>query len=190
MKKGTKSLLFGVHQFLWHPFTVLLAWIWLYRKFPGWRELICIIIHDWGYRGKENMDDEEGEKHPELAFKIAKKIFKDEYYAYLCLYHSRHYARLYGAEPSMLCWADKLSIMFDPIWLYLPRAIMSGEINEYRKNCAKSNFVPISATNREWYVWIRIHFKKLGTQRRADVIPYCDGNKSKNKPEVKNANKL
>ena len=75
MKTGTKSLLFGVHQFIWHPVTVLIAWIWLYKRFPSWRELICMFVHDWGYWGKTNMDDEDGEKHPELGANIALKLF-------------------------------------------------------------------------------------------------------------------
>ncbi|MCK5235828.1 MAG: hypothetical protein KAR06_02490, partial [Deltaproteobacteria bacterium] len=59
---GTKSLLFGVHQFIWHPITVLIAWCKLYG-WPTWPELVCIIVHDWGYWGKPNMDGPEGEKH-------------------------------------------------------------------------------------------------------------------------------
>ena len=89
MKTGTKSLLFGVHQFVWHPITVWMAWVWLFRRLPNWKETICIIIHDWGYWGKENMDDEEGEKHPEWAFHFASKHLGKSY-GLLCLYHSRH----------------------------------------------------------------------------------------------------
>ena len=60
MKMGTKSLLFGVHQFFIHPLMVLLAWIVLYRSFPGLKELVCIFIHDWGYWGKADLKGEEG----------------------------------------------------------------------------------------------------------------------------------
>lgn len=56
---GTRSLLFGVHQFLWHPWTVYRAWRYLYGK-PTWREVVCIFLHDLGYFGKPNMDGEEG----------------------------------------------------------------------------------------------------------------------------------
>ena len=128
MKTGTKSILFGIHQFLWHPVTVWVAWVWLYRKLPTFKESICIIIHDWGYWGKTNMDDEEGERHPELGAKIAGWLFdypmvftlpaalwiRTTDYHDLCLLHSRHYARNAGREPSKLCWADKLSIIFEP----------------------------------------------------------------------------
>ena len=43
MKVGTKSLLFGVHQLLWHPLTVWLGWIKLYKKPPSFKEAVCIL---------------------------------------------------------------------------------------------------------------------------------------------------
>ena len=46
----------------------------------------------------------------------------------LVLLHSRRYAKVHGLEPSKLCWADKLSIMYDPEWFYLLRARASGEL--------------------------------------------------------------
>lgn len=172
LKVGTKSLLFGVHQIIWHPITVLVAWIKLYGR-PTWKELICIIIHDWGYWGSPNMDGEEGERHPEFAAKIAGKLFGDEYYD-LCLLHSRHYARNAKREPSKLCWADKLSILYDPWWLYLPRSIMSGELKEYRRIAAVTGFIPPVASNREWFMWIRDRLSTLGKEKRGDVVPYVN----------------
>ena len=105
MKTGTKSILFGVHQFFWHPFTVLIAWVYLYRSFPTWKELVCIVIHDWGYWFCDNMDDLKGETHPVWAAEKAMKWFGPQYYC-LCLFHSRHYAKRYGMRPTKLCWAD------------------------------------------------------------------------------------
>ena len=189
MKTGTKSLLFGVHQFLWHPVTVWIAWVWLFRKLPNIKETICIIVHDWGYWGKTNMDDEEGERHPETGAKIAHVLLdrwifipelhdfdlsvrKTTVYRDLCLFHSRHYARKAGQEPSLLCWADKLSIIFEPWWLYLPRAWASGELYEYRK--IASGFVPLSASHREWYRWVQNRLSTLGREKRGDVVPYCN----------------
>lgn len=63
MNIGTKSLLYGAHQFLIHPIFVFLAW-WRLYGFP-WdpRLWIVFLVHDWGYWGKPNMDGEEGEKH-------------------------------------------------------------------------------------------------------------------------------
>jgi hypothetical protein len=124
MKIGTKSLLFGVHNIIWHPITVIIAWIKLYHKFPSFKELICILIHDIGYFGCANMDGQEGQAHPEAAAKIVKKW--GAYYYELCLYHSRHYAHAAGAEPSKLCWADKLSIAYDPYLFYITRPFVRG----------------------------------------------------------------
>lgn len=152
MKTGTKSLLFGVHQFAWHPITVWLAWVWLYRNIPSWKETVCIIIHDWGYWGKPNMDDLTGERHPELGATIARYLFGDQYYD-LCLCHSRHYAKKLGIEPSKLCWPDKACIMFEPCWFYLARAMLTKEIYEYRLKSA--GYLSINESNRNWYKWIK-----------------------------------
>lgn len=188
MKTGTKSLLFGVHQFAIHPTVVLIAWVKLYG-WPSWRELVCIVIHDWGYWGKPNMDGQEGESHPELGARIAGGLFDwptwdewrdDEQYSKLCLYHSRHYARKYGAEPSKLCWADKLSIRYEPWWLYLPRAWASGELYEYRllaaggKMAADICYVPLSASHRRWYRWVQERLAKLAEEQKGDAVPYMN----------------
>lgn len=173
MKTGTKSILFGVHQFLLHPLVVWIAWVWCFRKAPSWKETICIIIHDWGYWGKINMDDEEGEKHPEWAANIAGR-FLGSYHHDLCLYHSRHYARNAGKEPSNLCWADKLSILCEPWWLYLPRAWASGELFEYRKIADATGFLPLTATHRQWYCWIQERLGTLGREKRGDAVSYVN----------------
>jgi hypothetical protein len=172
MKLGTKSLLFGVHQIFWHPITVLIAWKKLYG-WPNWKELICIIIHDWGYWGTPNMDGAEGERHPEFAAELANKWFGHEYW-WLCLFHSRHYARNSNVEPSRLCWADKLSILYDPWWFYLPRAWMSGELKEYRELAANTGFIPLTATHKQWFDWLKNRLSTLGKEKRADVVPYVN----------------
>jgi len=75
MKIGTKSILFGAHQFLLHPVFVAWAWIQLYG-FP-WdpRVWIAFFVHDLGYWGKPNMDGPEGETHVELGARIMHFIF-------------------------------------------------------------------------------------------------------------------
>jgi hypothetical protein len=166
MKVGTKSVLFGVHQFLWHPITVLFAWIELYGL-PNWKELACIFVHDLGYWGKPNMDGEEGEKHPEWGAQWAfdhldnrcypySMVFDPFVYYELCMYHSRTTASKYGVNPSKLCWADKLSIKYDPWWFYILRARLTGEINEYRRDAiSKIGTIRESSTDREWFAWAR-----------------------------------
>lgn len=68
---GSRSLLFGVHQFLWHPVTVALAWRRLHKKWPSLGECVCIFVHDWGYWGCNDMDGPEGKRHPELGARVA-----------------------------------------------------------------------------------------------------------------------
>ena len=131
MNIGTKTVLFGVHQFLWHPITVYLAWLDLYG-WPKWWEIVCILVHDIGYIGKTDMDGKSGNTHPELGANIAGWLCGEK--ARLeCLGHSRSYAKDHNLPTSRLCWADKWSPMFDPTHLYWIRGICSGEINEYRK---------------------------------------------------------
>ena len=168
MTTGTKSLLFGVHQFIWHPITVFLAWKKLYG-WPDWKTMICIIIHDWGYWGSPNMDGPEGERHPVRAANIASNLL-DTRYGLLCLYHSRHYAKANNHEPSQLCWADKLSIMYEPWWLYLPRAYLSGELFEYRRVAAE--YLPITKTHREWFAWVKDRLVTLGKEQSSQSVPF------------------
>jgi hypothetical protein len=183
---GTKSLLFGVHQFLWHPITVFAAWYELYGM-PNWKECVCIFIHDWGYWGCPNMDGLEGEKHPEFAATIAKNYldtWKNLYlskpmswkYHDLCLYHSRHYARYHGVEPSMLCWADKLSIKYDPWWFYIARAKLSGELYEYL--ALHTSMGETFKTHREWYEWASGRAIQMGKVKNSDGISFHPSNKT------------
>jgi hypothetical protein len=111
------------------------------------------------------MDGAEGERHPEYAAKIATKLFGKRY-GDLCLYHSRHYARNAGAEPSKLCWADKLSIVMEPRWFYLLRARASGEIKEYRQNSANSGYIQLSSTDKEWFTWVSSWMEEMGKTQR------------------------
>lgn len=152
MKVGTKSILFGVHAFWWHPIMVAIAWIKLYgfpTKLPIW---VSFITHDLGYLGKPNMDGDEGETHVELGAKILSRLFdKVLYTSKVCfgnnhikmckirdtkwydfsLYHSRYYAKKHNTMYSKLCVADKYSICIEPKCFYLLRATLSKEIYEY-----------------------------------------------------------
>lgn len=164
MNVGTRSLLFGVHQLAWHPLTVGIAWRRLYRTWPNWREWVCILVHDLGYLGSPNMDGDQGERHPELGARIAAGLLGREY-GRLVLFHSRHYARRHGAQPSRLCWADKISILVEPWWLYLPRARLSGELAEYRRNAASAGAVSLEASDRDWFRFIQEHFRHVAETR-------------------------
>jgi len=140
MTVGTKSVLFGVHCFLVHPWFVLAAW-WKLYGFPFDPRLwVAFFVHDLGYLGMPNMDGPEGESHPWTGAKIMSFLFtKHTWGRYptpnrwgdFCLYHSRFLAKRHGARPSRLCMADKLAVTLTPAWLYLPMARATGELREY-----------------------------------------------------------
>ena len=54
MNIGTKSVLFGAHQFLIHPWFVAWGW-WTLYGFP-WdpRLWVAFVVHDLGYIGKKS----------------------------------------------------------------------------------------------------------------------------------------
>lgn len=171
MKVGTKSLLFGIHQFIWHPILVTRAWVYLYRKFPTFKEFICIVIHDWGYWGKPNLDGPEGIEHPLYGAKLAQRLFGDYYWA-LCAGHSRSYIELvnnrWGYDKYMvskLCWADKLSFCFEPRWFYIFRAKLSGEWKLVMEESLRHGF--IDDVNIQPNDWHKLMFQY--SQRTAEI---------------------
>lgn len=133
MKTGTKSVLFGAHCFFLHPWFVAAAWTRLYG-FP-WdpRLWACFFLHDIGYLGKDKMDDDLGETHPEVGANIVRKLFGDSWGDF-CLLHSRYYAKRLGRPFSRLCVADKLQFCMFPRALYLFQTRATGELAEYLAN--------------------------------------------------------
>ena len=130
MRIGTKSVLFGAHCFLLHPWFVAAAW-WKLYGFPfDLRLWVAFLVHDIGYIGKPNMDGPEGETHVELGARIMEFFFGIDW-GNFCRYHSRFYAKRDGAKSSRLCVADKLAIVMTPAWIYLPMTLATGEIHEY-----------------------------------------------------------
>jgi hypothetical protein len=152
VRVGTKSILFGGHQFLIHPWFVAWAW-WRLFGFPlDPRLWVAFFVHDLGYLGKPNMDGPEGERHVELGASVMHRLFdwipyriewegheprgvyvRNTRWRDFCLYHSRFYAKRDGQSFSRLCVADKLAIVLTPAWLYLPLVRLTGEIHEYMK---------------------------------------------------------
>lgn len=177
MKVGTKSLLFGVHQFAWHPWTVIRAYRAVHGVWPMFDECLCILVHDWGYWGCPNLDGEQGKRHPERGARIAfclvylwykefrrchwlvAKSYAEEAYD-RTLYHSSHYARAHGAKPSALYLPDKASILHEPRWFYLLRARLSGEVWEYISNSPFAKLPPELQTANGWYLWYKSKVKQ------------------------------
>ncbi len=162
MKIGTKSLLFGAHQFILHPVFVLLAW-WRRYGFP-WdpRIWIAALIHDWGYWGKPNIDGLAGKYHPQWGARIMWRLFGYEWYEF-CLYHSRYWAERHIQPVSLLCIADKLSFYMTPKWLYLPMVCWTGEIKEFMLDVPEDRRTP-----HAWYDFINEKSKAWVT-READT---------------------
>ena len=168
MKVGIKSLLWGAHHFFLHPLTVYLAWLWLYKSFPTWREALCIGIHDWGYAlGCDHMDDSKGRRHPEWAAGLMERLFYNPYYRDLCLYHSRHYAYMHDHPVSKLYYADKLSFVIIPACVYLLMTRASGELQEYRVLCDKAKQVPIWYSDWQWHKLVRNNMIQLAKDPKA-----------------------
>ncbi|RJQ10883.1 MAG: hypothetical protein C4551_01885 [Bacillota bacterium] len=169
MRVGTKSLLFGVHQVLLHPLCVWLAWRKLYGTWPGWRETICIVVHDWGYWGLPNMDGPEGEQHPRLGARIALRLFGARYWVF-CIGHSRQLANLIGTDPSRLCWADKFGVTLMPAWLYLLLGRLSGEVYEYRAESIKAGFMPPGVSLQDWHRRCMDYLRTVALQQVAAPV--------------------
>lgn len=156
MKIGTRSLLFGAHQFITHPLFLFIAW-WKLFGFPDdLRLVVAFIVHDWGYWGKSDMDGDDGQTHPELGGRIMARLFGEEWGDFTRL-HSRYYAKREGRQPSALCPADKLVLLVTPRWLYLPLVRLSGEVDEYCALFARWKGVE-TVTVEEWYEGLRAHW--------------------------------
>ena len=152
MKIGTKSVLIGAHCFFLHPFFVARAWTHLYGYPLDPRLWACFFLHDFGYWGQPNMDGPEGETHPEFGANIIRFFFGDKWGDF-CMLHSRYYAKKMDRQPSKLCFADKLSFVYTPRWLYLPMVTFTGEINEYLQNGQKNDsphWTPTNFDRRGW----------------------------------------
>lgn len=189
MKRGTKSVLFGVHQFIWHPLTVAYAWKKLYRRWPSIYQWIAIFCHDIGYWGKAAMDSADGQTHPERGAKVAWYLV---YWAArlrgrptgtalniadaihdLALCHSTHYAQKKGRTVSKLYLPDKACVLLEPIWFYLLRAWLSGELKEYVENDNHKRWLTGQSvqTSREWLVGYRLRiFQKVVDFRKDEAL--------------------
>ncbi len=169
MKVGTRSVLFGVHQFLIHPFFVFFAWIILYRSFPKPHEFCAILTHDLGYVGKPNIDGPEGECHPETAAAWWRGRFRSfgDRVADVILGHSRFHAMNNRLYLSRLYRPDKLAIALYPRLLYLLLGNLSGEIKEYMElsNNGKYDEQNQSAkTQYQWLIVLQAHMALVGIE--------------------------
>jgi hypothetical protein len=130
------------------------------------------------------MDGHEGHNHPQYGADLAhyyldtpmcEHDMSDKAWEYfmLCLLHSRGIAKILSAQPSRLCWADKLSIYYDPWFLYLPRAILSGEIIEYRRRADEFGEIKADRPHIDWYWWS--HDRMIRKALNRETTPPYEG---------------
>lgn len=210
MKVGTKSLLFGAHCVPIHTFFIALAWWRLYgfKRVPAFGYprpcvkvsllnpilWLCFLVHDIGYWGCADMDGAEGENHPKLGAKVvgwAMNHLTTQFSAInwhdFVLHHSRFLAKKSDQPVSALCAADKLVPTLEPWWLYLPRAIASGEVDEYvqladagRTKDFKYDHSRSKMQNR------RAWFRSMAEYSRAWALEHADGKVDRWTPATNN----
>lgn len=154
---GTRTLLWGSHQFLIHPLFVALAWRKLYKRWPNdWRIYLAILCHDWGYWNLPDLDGPVGELHPmggaRIAARWASARNQQSYHWWyeFTAGHSRSYARRIGIPTSPLMNADKLATALMPRPLYALLCLLSGEWREYIDRWIAAGTYPGKPTDGVW----------------------------------------
>lgn len=122
----------------------------LYKSLPSWRESFCIFIHDWGYWGKPNLKNSDGDKHPELGAKIAGKLLGKEWHDFI-LGHSSFYMARNNIPKSKLFAPDKYWHCLIPLWAYKILAVPTGEFKHYREIKHARQVSELNATDAEWW---------------------------------------
>jgi hypothetical protein len=130
MKIGTKTVLFGAHCLLIHPFFVAWGWKTLFGFPLDPRLWFAFALHDIGYIGRSDIDGRSGEEHVILGARIMGLLFGPKW-ADECYRHSRYWSQRMGLSVSRLCLADKLAFAITPGWLYIPMTRWTGELAEY-----------------------------------------------------------
>lgn len=146
MPVGTRTYLFGAHQFLLHPLFVMLAWYRLFGFTMDPRIYLAAFLHDIGYIGCHEIDGPEGSQHPLLGGHIMFLLFGYDWGVFTTC-HSRELAKSYGFQPSKLAAADKLSMALIPNkWLCVLQWL-SGEIELYHPGLTWQRQIEIT----RWY---------------------------------------
>jgi len=176
MTIGTRSVLYGAHCAVLHPWFLAVAWCKLYG-FP-WdpRLWASFWLHDIGYISKPNMDGSEGETHVELGARIMGLLFGESWAAFTAA-HSRYWAKRNGRHFSRLCVADKLAFVLTPAWLYLPMTRATGELSEYmlrakERQAGSEHFTDYESTRlnsadaREWLEGLKSYTRRWIEEHR------------------------
>ncbi len=183
-KIGTKTILFGVHQFLLHPLTLAYCWGIMYKWSDLWNPKLWLtfFVHDIGYWGKPNIDGEEGERHPELGASIMRWVVSSEWGKF-SLYHSRFYSKRDGEPHSFLCQPDKLTYIVTPRWLYKLLSHASGEVHEYmsdelhtgKYDYMLEDYGQYNTRFEDWHAGVSDYMIKWILDNEQECYPYKPG---------------
>jgi predicted HD phosphohydrolase len=137
MTEGTKSYLFGCHQFLIHPLCVLFAWVKIYRRCPEPWQVVCIFLHDIGHIGKQYLSNYEDKKnHWFLGAQIAGMLFGAKGILFVAGHTKQsRYSR------SALFLPDKVSWLIAPRWWLRSNRLIEKQLSvisteEFQRNVA------------------------------------------------------
>lgn len=160
---GTKSILFGAHQFVLHPAFMFFAWKRQYGWYPTEPPaLLMLAVHDLGYWGLDEMDGKEGIYHPLYGAAILDSIYTNSAperyqidgerrrWADICALHSRSLADILEQKPSKLMAVDKCATAMYPHWLYWLLCSLSGEWREYKERWIESGTYPGRPDDNCW----------------------------------------
>ena len=185
MNIGTKSVLYGAHCAIVHPWFLAVAW-WKLYGFP-WdiRLWAAFWLHDIGYFSKRDMDGTDGETHVELGARIMALLFGESWGAFTAA-HSRYWAKRNGRQFSRLCVADKLAFVLTPAWLYLPMARATGELSEYmlrakERQAGSEHFTALESAQlnsqdaREWLSGLKSYTRRWIEEHRDGGVRSLDG---------------
>lgn len=89
MNMGTRSVLYGAHCAVIHPWFLAVAWWKLYGVPWDVRLWAAFWLHDIGYFSKRDMDGSDGETHVELGARIMSLLFGKSWGAFTAA-HSRY----------------------------------------------------------------------------------------------------
>jgi hypothetical protein len=167
---GTRSVLYGAHCAIVHPWFLAVA-CWKLHGFPWDLRLWATFwLHDIGYLSKLDMDGSDGETHVELGARIMALFFGESWGAFTAT-HSRYWAKRTGRQFSRLCLADKLAFVLTPAWLYLPMAKATGELSEYmlrakERQAGSEHFTTLESARlnsedaREWLTGLKSYTRR------------------------------
>lgn len=141
MTQGTRSYLFGCHQFLIHPLVVLIAWKKIYKRYPKPWEIVCIFLHDIGHIGKEYLTNyEEKRMHWKLGASIAFSLFGLKGLLLVGGHTSKS-----ELKRSKLFWADKYSWLIAPRWWLK----LNDKVEGFNSNRTLDEFLAVVKSNWE-----------------------------------------